>query len=257
MRPCLPGVVWRGELGPWQGMCLQIGAPFRALLIVGLWPRWSQPCPSAMCSSVCSLCRPGTQEHLGTPRQPLGTSMSPGDAAGGGSHPLLCQRRGPQALPCFAGCCDRLQALRTRFALGSGGGRGGGCSGAAANLPSSQDNSEHGGLWCSLGGSCIPLRDPHQVGESPPTIHGPAEPGEALGGASGAPPDARLLTCGIPAPFLDVTTRLPLPRSCFCLRSHPWVRGWRQWGSTVLFGKWETGVGKEGERLLPEEIDIP
>lgn len=113
--------------------------------------------------------------------------MSPGDTAGEGSHPLLCQRRGAQALPCFAGCCDRLDALRTRFALDSGGGGGGGCRGAAANLRSSQDNSEHGGLCCSLGGSCIPLRDPHQVGEGPPTIRGPAEPGEGLGALQGLP----------------------------------------------------------------------
>lgn len=33
---------------------------------------------------------------------------------------------------------------------------------------------------------------------------------------------------------------------------------WEAWGgSAALFWKWETGVWKEGERLVPEEIDTP
>lgn len=116
--------------------------------------------PFAVCLSLCSPFAGRAPEGTwGLPA--AGTSASPGDTAGGDSHALLCQRRGPQALPCFAGCCDRLPALTTRFSLGSGGGGGGGCRGAVADLPSSQDSSEHGQLCCGLGDSCISLRDPH------------------------------------------------------------------------------------------------
>lgn len=128
LRLCLPGVAWRGQLCPWQGMCLQLGAPFRALPTLGVMAPVKPALPFAMCLSLCSPFAGRAPEGTwGLPA--AGTSASPGDTAGGDSHALLCQKRGPQALPCFAGCCDRLPALTTRFSLGSGGGEAGGAVG--------------------------------------------------------------------------------------------------------------------------------
>lgn len=156
---------------------------------------------------------------MGTPPQPGQVGALAG-TAGGGSHALLCQRRGAQGLPCFAGCCGRLHSLTTRFALYLGAEGGGGCRGSVAHLRRSQDNSEHGGLCCSLRGSYIPLRDPHQVGGSPPIIHGPAEPGKGLGGFGGFPSRQTAHVwnpCSFPCCDHSVA---PAP-FVFLLRSHP------------------------------------
>lgn len=95
VRPCLPGVVWRGQLGPWQGMCLQIGAPSRALLILGVMAPVNPTLPFAMCSPVCSPCRPGTREHPGDSAAAIGDKCEPWGHSGRGQPPSpVAEERG-------------------------------------------------------------------------------------------------------------------------------------------------------------------
>lgn len=163
--------VWRGQLGPWQGVHLQIRTPFKALVILGVMALVQRDLPFAICCPACSPSQARHQEgYMGGPSQ-LGQAWALGGTAGQGSHlPSfhLCQGSGAQGLACFAGCWD--PALSHGEVCSGFRGRrrpGGGC-GAAAHLPSSQATLERRDFPAALEVACMPLRDPHQVGGSPP-----------------------------------------------------------------------------------------
>lgn len=137
--------------------------------------------------------------------------------------------------------------------------------------PSSQDTSEQG-FRCGLGCCLHPSEGPPPSREKPPPP--PSTASLKPGGAGGAGRDpargspgrrAALLHGGgsrvnFGRPLAPFTRRgrsvPPSPTRASACGAVPGGAGGR-WGSAALFGKWETGFGKEGERLLPEEIDIP
>lgn len=110
VRACLLGVVWRGQLGPWQGMCLQIGAPLRALLILGVMAPVKRDLPFAMCCLLCVLPSQAGHRRAHGDSPAAGASGSPGRHSGrgqprspvpeeGGTRtPLLCRLLWPAAL---------------------------------------------------------------------------------------------------------------------------------------------------------------
>lgn len=73
-------VVWRGQLGPWQGVHLQARIWFRALVILGDVAPVQRDLPFAVCCPECSPSQAGHQEgYRGAPSRDK-------HGSGGGGH---------------------------------------------------------------------------------------------------------------------------------------------------------------------------